>query len=101
MTSHASLTEANSICDVLKIVDSAKRVCTKRWPGDLQGHQKVMTKIVAHYERVILRAQMLGLEESDKVMRGGRFIGWLWEVDGLVREAVEEREREEEDGDSV
>ena len=64
-------------------------------------YQKAMTKVVAEYEKVILEAQMLGLEDSGKVMRGGRFTGWLWEVAGLVREAKEERERGEADRDML
>ena len=34
-------------------------------------YQKAMTKVVAEYEKVILEAQMLGMEDSGKVMRGG------------------------------
>ena len=52
-------------------------------------------KVVAEYESLILEVQRLSLKGSNKVMRGGRFTGWLWEVAGLVGESTK---RETEKG---
>ena len=99
--SRASLTEANSIREVLEIAASVRSLCAKRWPLNLLPYQKTMAKAVAEYGRVVFEAQALSLEESSKVMRGGRFTGWLWKVAGLVKEAREERQRGEGGRDAV
>lgn len=43
----------------------------------------------------------LGLQESNRVMKGERFTGWFWEVAGLVKKKGERengRKREKEKG---
>lgn len=43
-----------------------------------------------------MEVRRLDLEDSNKVMRGGRFTGWLWELAGLVEEPEKERETGDE-----
>lgn len=55
-----------------------------------------MAKVIAGYESLILEVQRLGLKGSKKVMRGGRFTGWLWELARLVEKPKKEKETETE-----
>ena len=100
--SHAHLTESTNIRELLETVNTAKTLCMQPWPPLLARHQKVLTLVVKEYEALVMRLDSFGLEQSDKVMKAGRFTGWLWEVAGLVKEKEKERgverEREREGG---
>ena len=91
--SHAHLTKTTSFTELLKAISTAKILCMRTWPPRLALYRKVLTQVVMNYEALVVEIGRLGLQESDEVVRGGRFTGWLWEIAGLLKE---EREKERE-----
>lgn len=58
-----------------------------------------MALVTKEYEALVVELNRLGLQESNKVMKGGKFTGWLWDAAGLVKTEREEREKEKGRGE--
>ena len=63
----------------------------------MERFRSALGLVTEGYKAIVVELDRLGLQDSNKVMRGGKFTGWLWEAAGLMQEREERKEKEREE----